>query len=210
MSVDDRLVLAILAAGASRRLGQPKQLVSLEGELLLRRQCRIALEAQIGRVAVILGCRAEECAATIINLPVARHVNQNWMEGLGASIRHAAQVAVAANAAGLLLLHVDQYRLTTADLQSLQAAWTESRGLSACAASYGDDFGPPVIFPRRCFADLLQLDGDAGARCVLAALPADSLRRVEIPNALEDLDSPEQLAAICDTSAHPSSGYFGS
>ena len=57
MSVDDRLVLAILAAGASRRLGQPKQLVSLEGELLLRRQCRIALEAQIGRVAVILGCR---------------------------------------------------------------------------------------------------------------------------------------------------------
>jgi CTP:molybdopterin cytidylyltransferase MocA len=111
------------------------------------------------------------------------------------SIRRAAEAAVAANASGLLLLHVDQYRLTAADLRSLHAAWIDSHGSKACVAVRGDDFGPPVIFPRRCVADLLQLFGDEGARRVLAALPADELRRVVIPNAIHDLDLPAELAA---------------
>ena len=191
-----RLHLAILAAGASRRLGQPKQLVALGGEPLLRRQCRIALEAQIGTVTVMLGCHAAECAATIVDLPVARHINERWAEGLGTSIRCAAQTAAAADASGLLLLHVDQYGLTAADLHSLHAEWLGSQCLSACAAIHGDGFGPPVIFPRRCFSELLQLNGDAGARSVLAKLPADALQRVEIPNAIHDLDLPEQLTAL--------------
>ena len=193
------LLLAILAAGGSRRLGQPKQLLSLGGKSLIRRQSRVALAAQVGPVAVILGCRAAECAAAIADMPVARHVNPHWTEGLGASIRHTAQVALAADAAGLLLLHVDQYRITAADLQSLHAAWTDSQLQRACAALHGDDLGPPVIFPRRSFAELLQLNGDAGARGVLAACPADSLRRVSIPNAAQDLDSPEQWAALCES-----------
>jgi molybdenum cofactor cytidylyltransferase len=198
-AAESRLLLVVLAAGASRRLGQPKQLVELGGESLLRRQCRVALEAQLGSVAVILGCHATECAANILDLPVARHINQRWAEGLSSSIRHAAQAAVAADAAGLLLLHVDQYRLTAADLLALHAAWTGSHGLSACVAMHSDDFGPPVIFPPRCFAELLQLDGDAGARRVLAALPANSLQRVEIPNAIDDLDRPADLEAFLDS-----------
>jgi molybdenum cofactor cytidylyltransferase len=194
-SGENRLLLAVLAAGASQRLGQPKQLVVLDGEPLLRRQCRVALEADIGPVAVILGCRATDCAATIADLPIARHINQSWSDGLGMSIRRAADAAVAIDASGLLLLHVDQYRLTAADLRSLHAAWIESQGSIACVAVHGADFGPPVIFPRRCFADLLQLDGDSGARRVLAALPADELQRVVIPNAIHDLDLPAELAA---------------
>jgi molybdenum cofactor cytidylyltransferase len=195
-ATENRLLLAILAAGASRRLGQPKQLVAIGGEPLLRRQCRIALEAQIGTVTVILGCHAAECAATIVDLPVAQHINERWAEGLGVSIRQATQAAAAADASGLLLLHVDQYRLTAADLHSLHAAWVGSQYSSACAAMHGDDFGPPVIFPRRCFAELLQLNGDAGARSVLANLPADALQRVELPNAIHDLDLPAQLTAL--------------
>lgn len=193
---ESRLLVVVLAAGASQRLGQPKQLISLGGESLLRRQCRLALEIEPGSVAVILGCQADECAANIVDLPVARYINEHWAEGLGASIRLAAQVAVANDAVGLLLMHVDQYRLTAAELLKLRAAWRDSHGLAACVAEHGDDCGPPVIFPRDCFAKLLQLDGDAVARRVLAALPADSLRRVEIPNAIYDLDVPADLAAF--------------
>jgi CTP:molybdopterin cytidylyltransferase MocA len=159
-----RLLTVVLAAGASRRLGQPKQLVMLGGETLLRRQCRLALEIGIGPVAVILGCRADACAATIADLPVARHINVRWAEGLGASIRQAAQVAMASDAAGFLLMHVDQYRLTATDLHLLSVAWIDSHCLNVCVTKHGDDFGPPVIFPRNCFAQLLKLDGDAGAR----------------------------------------------
>jgi CTP:molybdopterin cytidylyltransferase MocA len=190
------LLLAILAAGESRRLGRPKQLLALDGEPLLRRQCRIALEAQLGPVAAILGFQAAECAATIADLPVARHINERWVEGLGLSIRRAAEAAVAADAGGLLVLHVDQYRLTSADLQSLNAAWVDSHGLSACAAIHSGDFGPPAIFPRRWFGELLQLEGPAGARRVLAELSADALRLIEMPNAIHDLDVPAQLAGL--------------
>jgi molybdenum cofactor cytidylyltransferase len=199
---ESQLLVAILAAGASRRLGQPKQLVALGGESLLRRQCRVAIESQVGPVAAVLGCYATECAETIVDLSLARHINHSWAEGLASSIRCAALEATAVNARGLLLLRVDQYRLSIGDLQSLHAAWLDSRS-SACVAAYGEEFGPPVIFPRHCFADLLQLEGEVGARRVLVSLPAHAVRRVAIPNAIHDLDEPAQLVALLVPGGRP-------
>jgi molybdenum cofactor cytidylyltransferase len=199
---DDKhcLLIAILAAGGSRRLGQPKQLASIDGEPMLRRQCRMALAAQLGPVAVILGCHATECAAIIADLPVKRHVNEQWGDGLGASIRSAAQMAITAGADGLLLLHVDQYRVTPADLLALSTAWLESDCSCACVSVSGSEFSPPVIFPRSCFAELLALDGDIGARGVLGKLPDAAVRRVTLPNAFFDLDVPEDLASLAGQS----------
>jgi CTP:molybdopterin cytidylyltransferase MocA len=192
-AAENQLLVAILAAGPSRRLGRPKQLVELHGEPLLRRQCRIALEAQIGPVAVILGCRADECAATIADLLVNCHINEQWEDGLGASIREAARAAVAADINGLMLLHVDQYRLEPDDLCRLHAAWLSSHCATACASEQDGVIAPPVIFPKPCFAELLLLDGDQGARGVLANLPAGAVTRVSVPNAFHDLDLPVEL-----------------
>jgi molybdenum cofactor cytidylyltransferase len=189
------MLVAILAAGASRRLGQPKQLVRLNGESLLRRQCKIAIQARVGPVVVILGCHANDCAKSIADLPITRNVVVGWEEGLASSIRQAVQTAEALKASGLLLVHADQYRVTANDLRSLHNAWSES-STSACVATYGDDFGPPVIFPTQSFQDLIQLRGDAGGRRVLTALPDKDLIRVPLPNALHDLDTPLQLNAI--------------
>jgi molybdenum cofactor cytidylyltransferase len=191
-----RLLVVILAAGESRRLGQPKQLVGIDGEPILRRQCRMALEAWLGPVAVILGCRAADCAAAIADLPVEQHVNEHWANGLGTSIRLASSAAITAGADGLLLLHADQYRVTPTDLRALAAAWLESGRLSACISVSGSESGPPVIFPQACFANLLTLDGDQGARRVLAELPDGAVQRVTIPNAFVDLDLPADLASL--------------
>lgn len=190
-----QVLLTVLAAGASRRLGQPKQLVKLDGEPLVRRQCRVAIESLTGSVCVILGRHANESAEAIVDLSVARIVNPCWSEGLSSSIRHAAQAAIDKNVNGLLLLHVDQYRLTAADLQTLYAAWEKSPE-SVCVAMYGDAIGPPVIFPRHCFEKLLELHGDVGARRIIASLPAHAVLRVMITNAIHDLDQPSQLAAL--------------
>jgi CTP:molybdopterin cytidylyltransferase MocA len=187
------LLVAILAAGESRRLGQPKQLVMIEGEPLLRRQCRIALEARVGEVVVILGSHAESCGAAIANLPLSTRLNEEWPEGLASSIRAATRAAIEVNAAGMLIVHADQYRLTHDDLQRLHAAWLSSNCLSACRARHEDYIGPPVILPAACFEDALTLQGDEGARRILASLPAESLIDLEMPNAVDDLDIPAQL-----------------
>jgi xanthine dehydrogenase accessory factor len=192
----NRLLLFILAAGGSRRLGRPKQLVPIDGEPMLRRQCRTAVEARLGPVTVILGCRAAECAATIAGLPLERHTNDQWSDGLGTSIRLASRLAAAADADGLLLLHADQYRVTPVDLRTLHAAWLQSAGRSACVSVSPGNSGPPVIFPRGCFADLVKLDGDAGARSVLAKLRESAVQRVTMPNAFFDLDLPADVASL--------------
>jgi hypothetical protein len=74
------LVVAVLAAGASRRLGRAKQLVPIGGEPLLRRQCRCACRGE-GPVVVILGCDEEQYREVIIDLPVDAR-NDEWAEGL--------------------------------------------------------------------------------------------------------------------------------
>lgn len=199
----ERLLVAILAAGASRRLGRPKQLVNVGGEPLLRRQCRVAIESGVGPVAAVLGCHADACAETIADLPVAVRVNEQWEEGLGSSLREAVRAAVEGEAVGLLVLHADQYRITAADLRVLHAAWAASGETTACRARHGDYAGPPAILPAACFAELLKLRGDAGARRVLSTLGADSLVDVPMPTATHDLDLPEQLPALLEPSDVP-------
>lgn len=187
------LLVAILAAGASRRLGQPKQLIPIDGEPLLRRQCRIAIDARIGPVVAILGCGADACAAAIADLQIMIRTNDGWEEGLASSIREATRAAIEMNAAGLLILHGDQYRITATDLRALQAAWMGSKGSNPCRARNGSYLGPPVIIPTRCFDSALRLTGDEGAKGVLTR---ESVIDVPMPSAAHDLDTPDQLAAL--------------
>jgi molybdenum cofactor cytidylyltransferase len=189
----DRLLVAILAAGASRRLGQPKQLVTVDGEPLLRRQCRMALEAAVGPVVAILGCRATECASTISDLLLTVRINESWNEGIAASLREAATVALEYDVAGLLILHGDQYRLTPDDLRKIQTTWERAGRATACRAVNEKYVGPPVIFPRKWFPQLLTLNGDEGARVVLRQMDVGSIIDVAMPTAVWDLDVPLDL-----------------
>jgi molybdenum cofactor cytidylyltransferase len=187
----EALTIAILAAGASRRLGQPKQLVMIDGEPLLRRQCEVALAAGIGSVAVILGCNAEACRAAISGLPVSFHLNANWADGLGSSIACAARAA----SSGLLLLHCDQFAISADDLRCLYKVWDVDRSKAVRSRS-GSYLGPPVIFPQTSLVELEQLTGDDGAKSVIAKLGRSNVVEVEILSAADDLDTPEQLARL--------------
>jgi len=187
------ILIAVLAAGSSSRLGQPKQLVTIKGEALLHRQCRMALETQIAPVAVVLGSNAMACAKAIAELPVTQLINQNWKEGIASSVRVATQAAIQLNASGLLILLCDQFKVTAQDLQKLCRAWAKSGGTKACRSRYQDYAGPPVILPKACFPMAMELHGDEGARKVFEKLKADSLIEVPMLNAVQDLDLPSQL-----------------
>ena len=126
------------------------------GEELLRRQCRVALAADVGAVVVVVGCHAKPCAELIADLPVAVCENTEWSEGLASSLRCATCSAIECQTEGLLVLPCDQYCITEEDLWVLRDAWPQSQG-AACVSRYYERTGPPAIIPADCYDNVRQL-----------------------------------------------------
>jgi molybdenum cofactor cytidylyltransferase len=185
----------LLAAGASSRLGQPKQLVRLGGRPLVRIMAEAALASRCSHLTVVLGAYANEVRAALAGTFVETVENVHWREGMGASIATGVAAATcksrrAAPPDAVLLLLCDQPALTTAHIDRLVATY-EATG-AAVASRYEDDLGVPALFTRASFARLAALGGGAGARSVLAELPA--LAVVDWPEGALDLDTPADLA----------------
>ena len=189
--VSPDLLVVILAAGASRRLGSAKQLVSIGGETLLRRQCRCALDADVGPVLVVLGHDADRHKRLVADLPLDVRVNDEWQEGIAATLRLAVGVAIIRRAA-LLVLPCDQYRIAPNDLRTLRDTWRLTPTV-ACVSRWGDCAGSPAILPIAYHEEALSLRGDTGARALLYAQGRSRPAEVVNPRAPYDLDSPRDL-----------------
>jgi len=183
---------AILAAGASRRLGQPKQLVEVEGEPLVRRAARLARSAGCADVAVVIGCQGASVAAAMSGVRCELLDNFDWSEGIAASIRVAARWAEQRDFAALMLLVCDQLNLSAAHLSQLWSEW-QAAPESAVASVYAHVLGVPAIFPRADYPALSQLRGDQGAARLLRARPTT---QVAWPAGEAELDTPDDLAKL--------------
>jgi molybdenum cofactor cytidylyltransferase len=184
---------AILAAGPSTRFGSPKQLVRLDGGLVLHRAVANAASVAGHSVTVVLGAHAREVAPALRLSSASVVLNRDWAEGLASTIRAAVRGAPP-RCEGLLLLLADQAAVSTEDLRRLFAAWRRHPVLIA-AALHGGAPGLPAIFPRWAFTDLLELRGDRDAAQVLRR-NVDRVVRVPMPNAGLALDTPEDLLAL--------------
>ncbi len=178
-----QIAAVILAAGASRRLGEPKQLVQFMQETLLERAVRVAVEAGCRPVVVVLGASSEAILAHSALAPAKIVLNPEWEEGMASSIRAGIRGLPPAIEAALLLT-CDQPAVTAGHLRRLAA---EAPG-EPVASAYAGRQGVPAYFPAAAFAELLQLSGDQGARRLLAAARARTLPGGEI-----DVDTPESL-----------------
>jgi molybdenum cofactor cytidylyltransferase len=185
--------ILVLAAGASRRLGQPKQLVTLGGRTALHIAVSNAVAVAGPAVTVVLGAYARDLTYLFERSPASWIINRAWEEGMASSIRAGVAALPPACEAAMILLG-DQVAITRDDLQRLIGAWRGTEGLIA-ASQYAHKTGVPAIFPASCFSELAALRGDQGARAVLER-NRDRLVRVPLPNAALDLDTPEQLAEL--------------
>jgi molybdenum cofactor cytidylyltransferase len=187
------LHILVLAAGASTRLGQPKQLVQLGGRPVLHRVVANCVAVAGNAVTVVIGAHARDMTRLLGHSQASMIVNRQWEEGIASSIRRGLATLPATCDAVMIVLG-DQVAITADDLKRLVSAWKEEAGVVA-AAVYERHVGVPAIFPRLCFSDLAQLRGDQGARLIIER-NSYRLVRVPMPNAAVDLDTPEDLAAL--------------
>jgi CTP:molybdopterin cytidylyltransferase MocA len=187
----------ILAAGASRRLGRPKQLVEFQGEALLERAVRIASEAGAKPVMTVLGANFELICAAIPQGDSVRVLNDRWESGIAGSIHaglHALD-SITPKAAGALLMTCDQPRLTAAHLRALLEVFNAQSEPAIVASSYAGATGIPAIFPRELFGELRKLLGDTGARALLAKASCPVIA-IELEGGEVDIDLPEDIAQL--------------
>jgi molybdenum cofactor cytidylyltransferase len=194
------LHVLVLAAGASSRLGQPKQLVRLGGRPALHIVVSNAVALTGHAVTVVLGAHAQDMTHLLAHSPASVVVNREWEEGMASSIRRGLAALPPACDAVMILLG-DQVAVTLDDLKRLAAAWKGEDSVIA-ASVYDQHVGVPAIFPRICFSELAELRGDHGARQVLER-NRHRLAHVPMPNAAVDLDTPEDLAALTEKFRKP-------
>ena len=185
--------VVVLAAGASTRFGSAKQLVRINGRPLMLSAVSRAVELAGHSVTVVLGSNAAELAPLFRHSPASVAVNRDWNEGIASSIR-AGVAHTPPTADGILIALADQAAVTTEDLRRLAGLWRRDPA-AIVVAQYAGTIGVPAIFPRWCFRELNELRGDRGAQ-VLLQRHVDRLVRVPMPSAELDIDRPEDLLAL--------------
>lgn len=184
-----QVAVIILAAGASTRFGQPKQLLDWCSVPLLAHVADVALAAGLAPIIAVLGYQAQAARAALGTRPVGVAMNWRWEEGLSTSV----QVGLAAlppETDAALFLQCDQPLITPGLLQALVAQFEEADA-PIVRPTYAGRPGTPVLFARRLFPELAAASGDEGGRSLTGRYTKD-VATVEVadPDVLADIDTP--------------------
>jgi molybdenum cofactor cytidylyltransferase len=184
----------LLAAGASTRMGAPKQLLDWGGVPLVRHVAVNALQARLDALYIVLGAHAQPVAQALDGLSVTLVENPGYAEGLGSSLRSGV-AALPAQTTAVVVLLGDQPLVTPALIDRLIEAAHDDAVLISAPLVDGRRANP-VLFKATLFPALLQTRGDQGARAVIAA-HQQALRLVPADEgAAVDIDTPEAYARL--------------
>ena len=180
--------ILILAAGQSRRLGSPKQLLKYNGSSLINRVIETAIATECKPIVIVLGAYSEEIKAELFFDDIHVLVNAHWQEGMASSIREGLKelIKLNENIDGLVVLVCDQPYLTTKHINELIQLQAQ-KDLPAAACSYDGVLGTPALFHKSLFEQLLNLQGDIGAKKILSSLE-EQIALVEFENGIFDID----------------------
>lgn len=194
----DDIAVVILAAGRASRMGdggQHKLLAEFDGEALVHRVARQAIEAKIGPVHVVVGHRGDEISAALDGLDVTIIDNPHYATGMASSLKAGLERNDVSAAPGMMVLLADMPNVATGDIRALATAFASVSGTAIVRAVADGQRGNPVILPRSTFEALKAIEGDIGARPVIesAGLPVID---VEIGVAARlDVDTPDAVVA---------------
>lgn len=190
--MDLNIATLILAAGASSRLGQPKQLLLENGQPLVRRMAQIAVDLNAGPVVVVVGANAGAVTNALHDLRVRTLPNPDWETGMASSLKIGVELVEKTLPEAILVLLTDQPHVSRALLESLIEQARSTHKL-IIASQYGDVHGVPILFRPAYFEALKSLTGDTGARKLVQQNP-DDVATVSFDEGAIDLDTPEDVA----------------
>ncbi|MBF8965092.1 nucleotidyltransferase family protein [Pontibacter sp. FD36] len=191
--------LVILAAGASTRLGQPKQLLHYQGKSLLQRAAQVATEAGFSPVVVVLGARAEKLIPELTDLPVTTVQNPDWQEGMASSIRVGLEelLKLKPTLDDVTFMVCDQPFVDADVLKRLMQAKQDGRS-GIIASAYQETLGTPVLFDKIYFPELLALEGQEGAKKIIMKHPS-AVSSLRFEAGAIDIDTAADYAALLQT-----------
>jgi molybdenum cofactor cytidylyltransferase len=192
-----RIAAVVLAAGRSTRMGATNKLLAeILGKPLVRIAAEAAMASHANPVIVVTGHQRERVEAVLAGLPVQFVHNAQFATGLGSSLKAGIEV-VPADADGAIVCLGDMPQVDAGLINRLIAAFDPEKGALAVVPTFEGKRGNPVLWARRFFPDLKAIDGDVGARNLIARY-GEAV--VEVPvigkAALVDVDTPEALRGV--------------
>ncbi len=187
--MEKRIGVIILAAGQSSRLGQPKQLLTVNNETFIARTVNLANQFT-KQVITVLGHQPDKMRDALTGSETKILVNKEWRNGMGSSLKSGLKKALEAfqQLDGILILVCDQPGLTYTVLEKLLNEFKKSDDI--VASVYENIAGVPVIFGKDHFDSLQRIEDHSGAK---AYLDKHKFIAVEFPEGVLDIDTPEDL-----------------
>ena len=181
----------VLAAGSSLRMGQPKQLLSLEGRPLLEHVVAVACASQLDEVVVILGADHQLITQRVRWGRARTLVNPDHASGMSTSLR-AGLAALGPDVERAMVIMGDQLGVSPQLLDRLLELHAVSRR-PAAAVSVGGVVQPPLVIRRDLWGEVMGVSGDVGARGLIRTRPklvASLVLGTDVEHPV-DIDTPE-------------------
>ena len=184
-----KVAAIVLAAGASTRYGQPKQLLPVGGKTMLQHVVDVVLASPVDQTIVVLGHRAGEMEAILKDTPADIVTNEEWEAGLSTSVQ-AGLRAVRPDAQAALFVLADQPAITPEIITILLQRYRETGAPIVVPTSQGKR-GNPALFDRSLFVELMKVRDDQGGRQLIDRY--SRVQRVEVGSeaVLIDVDTEE-------------------
>jgi molybdenum cofactor cytidylyltransferase len=184
----------ILAAGESKRMGKPKQLMPLGKSTLLEQAIDNLLNSSVDETIVVLGHKAEEITKKIANKPVKVVINPDYQQGMSTSIV-AGLIMVDPRSQAVMLALGDQPLVTSRTINQLIEAFNKNRK-GIAVPTYRGRRGHPIIFDIKYKVELFKLKGDIGGREIIQNHPKDVFMvAVDSESVISDIDTQEDYKA---------------
>jgi len=193
MSEERRVAGIVLAAGSSTRMGRNKLLLDVGGETLVRRAVRLAGEAGLDPVILVMGRARRAVEREVRDLDCMPIFNPDHETGIQTSV--ACGVAAVPAACGAAVVLLPDMPFVTARMVRTLVERYEETDAPLVVSRYGEVNAPPILYGRGLFGEISRMRAGCGRevvrrhheRAVLVDWPADRLR---------DLDRPDEYEAV--------------